>query len=161
MNGKIAWRNMSLIPLLVLLAVLGGCDEPEGQYLEIDGGGFVFNYRIAEAHYGLVAEAVRELPAGSRVRATFENPSGGDPFLIERPAAGLRKFVFDTPRVTGVEKDRPYLAVLEILNDGAVIERHERSFRSNVGQEALPGAPLTVGPGYARNPEAEKAQVSQ
>lgn len=40
--------------------LLAGCseDEAEKPYVEFAGGGFVFNYNIAEAYCGFVARAI-------------------------------------------------------------------------------------------------------
>ncbi len=141
---------------LVACLPLAACDEPQDEYLEIKGGGFVFNYRIAEARYGFVAEALRDLPDGSLVVASFEDPGGGEPIRIEqRPYPGQHRFVFDTPPLYGVEAKRPYRASLEVVReaDRHVVETHERTYASSVSQEVLPKAPLTIGPGYARNPD--------
>lgn len=147
----------ALLPWALALALAASACGEDGDYLEIKGGGFVFNYRIAEARYGLVAEARRPLPEGSLVVATFEDPAGGAPFRIEKtPGTGQWKYVFDTPPLHGVRKGRPYAATLEIVaaDRSRVIERHERTYASNVSQDVLPGAPLTIGPGYAKNPAA-------
>ena len=62
--------------------------------------------------------------------------------------------VFDSPPLHGVEADRPYRLTLELSAGGEVLQTLERDFSSNVSQAALPEKPLTVGPGYARNPES-------
>ena len=50
--------------------------------------------------------------------------------------------------------DGPYRLTLELSAGGEVLQTLERDFSSNVSQAALPEKPLTVGPGYARNPES-------
>lgn len=139
--------------LIVLL--LAACGEPEGDYVAVTGGGFIFNYRIAEAYYGLVAEPKRAVPAGTEFVAEFENPAGGEPLVVRRiPREGSRRISLNTPPLEGVVKDRDYRVVLSLMDPqtGAVIETHEKSFRSSLDQSVLPDAPLTVGPGYHRPP---------
>lgn len=157
MQWLASFRPALCLSALLLALAVSACGEAEGDYLEIKGGGFVFNYRIAEARYGLVAEAVRPLPEGSLVVATFEDPAGGEPIRIEKTARRTQtEYVFDTPPLHGVREDRPYAVTLEIIaaDRSQVIEHHERSYASNVSQEVLPEAPLTIGPGYAKNPAA-------
>ena len=45
--------------------------------VKIVGGGFIFNYRIAEAFYGVVAETGGDIPEGAILDAEFEDPAGG------------------------------------------------------------------------------------
>ncbi len=141
--------------VLAMLVLLAACQGEDGDYLVVTGGGFIFNYRLAEASYGLVAEPRRELPEGAVLVAEFEDPSGGPAIVVRhnvRP--GHRRFSLETPPVHGVVKDREYHAILRLeLPEGNVIETHERTFRSNLDQSILPDAPLTIGPGYQRPPQ--------
>ena len=134
------------------LSLHTACSE-SGDYLAVAGGGFVFNYRLAEADYGIALKPMRELPADSSIEATFENPSGGEPFVIrkEGPFNPIR-VAFDTPPVEGVTKDRPYKVVV-VLRDagGATLQRIEKTFTSQLDQTALPERPLAIGPGYQKN----------
>ena len=58
------------------LVSLSACSEESGDYVKVGGGGFIFNYRIAEATAGVVAEPQRTLPDGGKLEATFDNPAG-------------------------------------------------------------------------------------
>ena len=69
--------------LLLAVLVMAGCSSESGPYLELQGGGFIFNYRIAEATVGLVAVPVRALPEDATVEASFENPAGGPPIVLD------------------------------------------------------------------------------
>ena len=63
--------------LLLFALTLGACDGggEEGPYFAFAGGGFVFNYRYAEATYGFVARVLRKPPAGGvRTKATRALP---------------------------------------------------------------------------------------
>ena len=147
------WR--AGLALLLLPFFLAACESDDGPYLKISGGGFVFNYRVAEARLGLVAEALRPLPDGAVLVARLEDPAGGEPIVLDRRVGpATSKFVFDSPPLHGVEADRPYRLTLELSAGGEVLQTLERDFSSNVSQAALPEKPLTVGPGYARNPES-------
>lgn len=139
-----------------LAAGLAGCGDEDAPYLEVKGG-FIFNYRIAEARYSLAVEPRRELPPGSRIVATFEDPAGGAAIVVTQPTRpGQRRVAIESPPLAGIRKDQPYAVRVSLVGaDGAApIEVHEYAFRSNVAQSVLPDAPLTVGPGYARNPAA-------
>ncbi len=149
-------RKLGLAAALVLaggallLSPLAQRDGGDGPMLALEGGGFVFNYRIAEATYGLVARVERDIPAGTRIVTSFENPAGGEPIVEEQVArAGMTKLVLKSPPVEGVVAGRPYAVTVRMLApDGAEIGRFDTSFTSNIDQSVLPRAPLTTGPGY-------------
>lgn len=141
-----------LVGIGLWLSPLGGRGG-DGPPLSLEGGGFVFNYRIAEVTYGLVARLEREVPAGTRVVASFENPAGGPPLVVEQTTRpGLAKLMLRSPPVAGVVKDRPYQVVVRLLDpaSGEELGRLETSMRSNVDQSVMPERPLTIGPGYQR-----------
>lgn len=151
-------RWMTALLLLTTATLTASCDgEPEdGPYVEYAGGGFVFNYRIAEATYGFVVKRVREIPAGTVLEAQFENPAGGDP-LTERQTAreGALQYRFQSPPVSGVKADRDYRIELRLLDpaSGALLASYDYAIRSQLDQSVLPDQPLTVGPGYQPNPQ--------
>ena len=135
-----------------LLALsLAACVD-QSQYLEIAGGGFIFNYRNAEATWGVILVPRKDPPPGAVIEVTFENPAGGAPIVMSRPARGGGRIDFQTPALAGVEKDRPYhVAVLLKGADGAELQRLEKDFVSQLDQSVLPERPLAIGPGYQRN----------
>jgi hypothetical protein len=122
----------------------------------VSGGGILFNYRIAEATAGIVAEVARPLPEGGMVEASFEDPAGGPPFVESKPVTeDRRRFSFVTPPLTGIKADTDYAVVVRVLDaDGTEVQRVETKVHSDLDQSILPKVPLTVGPGYARNPAA-------
>ncbi len=134
----------------LLLSPMGQTDRSDRPMLSVEGGGFVFNYRIAEATYGLVARVERTIPAGTRVLTTFENPAGGAPIEQEQIAReGLAKLVLKSPPVEGVVAGRPYAVTVRLVSPGGEeIGRLETSFTSNIDQSVMPKTPLTEGPGY-------------
>lgn len=147
-----------LLGLAAALVVAGGVllFAPLAQHgddapmLTLEGGGFVFNYRIAEATYGLVARVERTIPAGTRIVTAFDDPAGG-PAIVEEQVArpGMMKLVLKSPPVEGVVAGKPYAVRVQMLTpEGEEIGRLETSFTSNIDQSVLPKAPLTDGPGY-------------
>jgi hypothetical protein len=146
--------RMALLLALLLAACSG---EDKRDYLVMGGGGFIFNYRLAEAHYGVVLQPDRDPPPGSVIEARFDNPAGGDPIVMTKPARpGPGRITFDTPPVKGVQKDKDY-KVQVVLRDaeGKTLQTLEKSLRSELDQTVLPQGPMTVGPGYQR-PEGVK-----
>ncbi len=140
----------------VLLAACG--DEGDKPYVEFAGGGFVFNYNIAEAYYGFVIRALRRIPDGTILEAEFENPGGGDPLLVRQTAtAGRAEYVFRTPGVQGVEAGRDYQVELRLLEPGTgkLMASYGKTFRSTADQTILPKVPTTIGPSYQLNPDSE------
>ena len=141
------------------LAALAGCfDDSKSPYLELRGGGFQFNYRIAEATATLVLGSLRTLPPDSVVEVNFENPAGGAPIVLRKPVgADDTSIDFSTPPLTGIVKDKPYQVTVRLLaKDGKELQRIEKPYKSNLDQSVLPEKPLVVGPGYAPNPDLEK-----
>lgn len=144
-------RSLALPLALAAGLGLSGCVD-ESQYLELAGGGFIFNYRTAEATYGVVLLPRREPPPGAAITVTFENPAGGEPFVVSRPARGGGRIEFRTPPLTGVKKDRPYRVVIVLRSSGGEeLLRIENDYVSDVDQSVLPERPLAIGPGYQKN----------
>ena len=144
--------------LVLGLSLVAACSSEEtGPYLEIQGGGFVFNYRIAEATAGVVAFPKRTLPDGGKIEATFENPAGGAPLVMTEPVVkDKKKYDFTTPPLSGVKAKTDYLMTIRLVDAGGKeIEKIEKALVSEIDQTVLPEKPLTVGPGYTKNPEAE------
>ena len=113
----------------------------------------MFNYRIAEASYGIALKPMRELPADGVIEASFENPAGGAPITMSKAGPfNPTRIAFDTPPVTGVVKKHPY-KVTVVLKDGAgqTLQTLEKSFASDLDQSVLPEKPLAIGPGYQKN----------
>ena len=148
-------RNLALLAFLVM-ALLGCKDDPNKPYLEFSGGGFIFNYRNAEAFYGFVATPLRSLPDGSVIEAQFEVPGSTTPYVItEKSVPGMLQYSFKTEQLSGIEKGHPYKVVMRLLSGpgGNEVARYEKSFHTDVEQASLPSKPLVVGPGYTPNPD--------
>lgn len=141
------------VPRLVLLALLflPACVD-QSQYLELAGGGFIFNYRNATATYGLILVPRKDPPSGATIEVSFENPAGGEPIALSRPARGGGRIEFETPPLTGVEKDQPYHVVILLKSEGGEeLQRIEHDYASDLDQSVLPERPLAIGPGYQKN----------
>ena len=140
---------------LIALWMLSGCDNPEGPAASFAGGGFVFNYRVGQAYYGVVVKTEGTLPQDAVIEGQFENPAGGTVVVQVKAASDQRKYVLRTPPLKGVKKDVPYKVVVRILErpGGEELQRIERTIKSDVDQSLLPQSPLVIGPGYEINPE--------
>jgi len=154
-------RTMVIAAAVALLVGIGAWLSPfgghggDGPPLSLEGGGFVFNYRIAEVTYGLVARLEPDVPVGTRIVARFDDPAGGPPLVVEETARpGLAKLMLRSPPVTGVVAGRAYGVDVRLVDpaSGVEIGRLETSFRSNVDQSIMPERPLTIGPGYQQPP---------
>ena len=151
--------NPTFLGLLLSASVLAACSG-SGDYLSPAGGGFIFNYRIAQATYGIALKPMRDLPPDGVIEATFENPSGGAPFVLrEEGPFNPTRIAFTTPPVEGVVKGKRY-TVAVVLKDaaGATLQRIEKTYASDIDQSVMPARPLAIGPGYQRNlDESESA----
>ena len=141
---------------LAALALAAACSpgEGDGPYLEFLGGGFVFNYRLAEADYGFVVKRLRRIPEGTIIEARLEDPAGGEPFVIRETASWDRlEYVFRSPPVRGVRAGRDYRVEVRLLEPGGrLLATYARTFRSDVDQEVLPERAPVVGPGHQPAP---------
>jgi len=142
---------------ILALALVGGCSDDSGDYIKVGGGGFIFNYRIAEATAGVIAESQRDLPDGATIGASFENPAGGEPIVIAKLVSHGRKgYSFDTPPLSGIKGGRDYAVTVRVIGaDGTELQKVDYQLRSDIDQSVLPDKPLTIGPSYARNPESQ------
>lgn len=127
-----------------------------GDYLAVAGGGFVFNYRIAEATYGIAFKPMRAIPENAVIEASFENPAGGEPFVMRKVGPfNPTRIAFTTPAVTGVVKGRAYKVIVALSDAaGMNLQTIEKTFASDVDQAVLPERPLAIGPGYQKNIDA-------
>jgi hypothetical protein len=156
-------KHLLFAATMLVTAALAGClDDDKSPYVELRGGGFQFNYRIAEATATVVLGTLRKLPANSLIEVNFENPAGGAPIVLRKPVGADDTAIdFSTPPLTGIVKDKPYQLTVRLLDkDGKELQRIEKPYKSNLDQSILPEKPLVVGPGYAPNPELQKKDSS-
>ncbi|MDN2580327.1 hypothetical protein [Aquibium sp. ELW1220] len=148
------------VALLAVLLAVGWAmreDPATKPYLKILGGGFMFNYRVAEVYYGFTAMVDRPLPTGSIIEAAFEDPAGGQRHVVRtRVGTDTSRYALRSPPVRGVEADRPYHVDIRVLDraDKQLLWTHNLVFKSRISDAVVPERPLTVGPGYARNPSS-------
>jgi hypothetical protein len=153
-------RKIILLTFALLLAACG--EDENAPYLSFAGGGFVFNYRNAEAFYGFVAKPLRTLPEGGVIEAQFEVPGTLEPAIArEKVVPGQVQYSFKSPNLTGIKPKRDYKAVMRLIDaQGKEVARYERNFHTDVDQASLPDQPLVVGPGYQRNPELKPGTLN-
>jgi hypothetical protein len=148
-------RKFLAAPVFAALVLLAACSGDSGPYLELGGGSFIFNYRVAEATAGFALGVLRPLPQGAVVEASLENPDGGAPIVLRQKAGSSdKRFDFVTPALHGIKADKDYMMTIRLVGaDGKELQKIEKNFRSNVDESVLPEKPLTIGPGYTPNPE--------
>lgn len=149
----------AMIGLVLVLMVIGwatGEDPSEQPYIEIAGGGFIFNYREAQVFYGFTADVVRPLPVGTWMITEFEDPAGGPPLTVEtRLHARSTRYKVRSPNIRGVKAGQPYHVSIRLYDYTRTKEiwSMEKTFTSQIDDTVVPTKPLTVGPGYFPNPE--------
>ncbi|WP_309083509.1 hypothetical protein [Chelativorans sp.] len=158
---KVLGAALALCTLLFAVGWLTREDRSNEPYLKIMGGGFMFNYRTADVYYGFTAVVSRPLASGSIIEASFEDPGGGPPHLVsERVSTMTDRYSLRSPPIRGVEAGKPYRVAIKVYDreHKQLIWQTERSYRSQISDTIVPDKPLTVGPGYHRNPEPPQAQ---
>src|SRR3954454_9856412 len=119
----------ALSALLITLAMaLSACSEDSSSpYLAFAGGGFIFNYRNAEAFYGFVAKPLRRLPEDAVIEARFDLPESAEPYFARtKVVPGQLQYSFKTPFLHGIQKDHEYKAVLRLIDaSGKELARYE------------------------------------
>lgn len=142
---------------LLVAAALAGCRDTggAGDYFEISGKLFSFNYRVATAVYIVTLRPLQPMQQGQVVVATFENPAGGEPIVVEQKVwPNLDKVTIESPPLECVVKDRPYAASLVVRDEtGADLQKLETTITSDLDQSILPDRPLVIGPVYELNPD--------
>lgn len=155
--SRLVAAAIGVLAILFAVGWLTRQDPADKPVLEILGGGFVFNYRIADIHYGFTAVVRRPLESGSIIEVRFEDPGGGDELVVrERVSPMTDRYTFRSPPVRGVEAGRPYKVEIRVLDRLETTELWSttREFASQISDRNMPEQPLTIGPGYAKNPAA-------
>lgn len=153
---RIGARRLAIALAAALLAVAGCRDTGgEGEFFEISGKLFVFNYRVATATYLVTLKPVRPVRDGDVAVATFEDPSGGEAIVVRQKIwPRLEKTTIESPPLRCVRKGRPYAVAIRIEDAaGGVRQTIETTMTSAEDQDILPDKPLVVGPVYTPNPE--------
>ncbi|MEF2549709.1 hypothetical protein VQ045_21705 [Aurantimonas sp. E1-2-R+4] len=87
---------------------------------------------------------------------SFEDPAGGPPFLVStKLTPRSKRYGLRSPPLSGIEKDKPYRVTVRLVQngDGAVLFEDAFTVASQMSDAVMPPAPLTIGPGYTRNPD--------
>lgn len=149
--------TFKIVAAALCLLALGACRESgrEGEYFEITGKLFVFNYRVATATYLVTLGPLQPMREGETAVATFENPAGGEPIVVRQKIyPKLEKTTIESPPLQCVVKDKPYTVSIRIESqDGAVMQTIDTTMTSSEDQDLLPDQPLVVGPAYTPNPD--------
>ena len=154
-------RRLCIVAVVALLAAPSRAGEPDAASLiDLQGGGFIFNYNIAEVFYGVLVKPRRALPVGTEIEARFEDPAGGPPIVVTETFRGSpRPISLRTPPVQGVVANRDYRVTIRLRDaSGALLGETARTFRSDLDQSILPSHRLTVGPGYQPAPPEPKSE---
>ncbi|MBO0906391.1 hypothetical protein [Jiella sonneratiae] len=147
--------SVSLAAALFLVGLLTREDVAEKPYLRIAGSGFIFNYRVADAYYGFTALVQKPVKAYSTIEASFEDPAGGPAHVVTaRLTPRTSRYGLRSPPLRGIEADRPYHVSVRLLQngDGALLFADDFTVTSQISDRIVPPEPLTIGPGYTRNP---------
>lgn len=150
------FRATALAMALLASATVSACRQSEeGDYFRVSGRLFEFNYRLARATYVVTLNPLRPMEEGQVAVATFENPAGGAPFVVNQPIwPKLKHVTLTSPPLTCVVKDRPYAVSIRIEGAGGkLLQTLQTTLMSTQDQSVLPDRPLVTGPVYELNPE--------
>jgi hypothetical protein len=154
-SRKISHALLSLA--LAAMAGVAGCRDTgaEGEYFEVSGKLFVFNYRVATATYLVTLNPLQPMQEGQTAVATFQDPAGGEPIVVRQKIwPKLDKTTIESPPLRCVAKDKPYSVSIAIEEEGGnVVQKLDTTITSNLDQSVLPDRPLVVGPIYTPNPD--------
>ena len=146
-----------LAVLLVGLLAMTGCRESggEGEYFDISGKLFEFNYRLGIATYVITLNPMQPIPDGMVALVDFENPAGGEPIEIQQKIwPKLPHQTLTSPPLSCVAKDKPYSVAIRIVDQaGKLLQTFDISMTSTLDQSILPDRPLVIGPVYELNPD--------
>lgn len=157
MTPRESGRYLRFGLLIAGLLAIASCRESggEGNFFEISGKMFVFNYRVATATYLVTLKPLQPMREGDVAVATFQDPAGGDDIVVRQKVwPKLDKVTLESPALRCVVKDKPYNVAINIEDSaGAVRQTIKTTITSSEDQTLLPDRPLVVGPIYTPNPE--------
>lgn len=132
---------LRLRALLLLTLALAGCGASEsGPWLDFAGGGFVVDYSMGAAYYGLVVKPLRHLPQGAVIEARFQDPAGGPDLVVAQSIDKQQlRYPFKSPSISGLRKGHAYKVEIRLLasQGGEVLGSYSRDFKSDVDQAAV------------------------
>jgi len=141
---------------LSMAAAIAGCEDGgDRPYLEVAGGSFVFNYRIAQLTYGIVLRQLKPVPEGSVIEASFDLPGGIKHVEVKPTRPGSLQYSFESPPLKGARKNDVYVLRIRLLKSvgGEALAALEKKYTVEVDQSTLPSKPLVIGPGYEPAPQ--------
>jgi len=144
---------------LALLLVTVGCQRQSEGPFELQGHIFVFNYRLAYASYLVTFRKIGAVPEGTYYIATFENPDGGEPLVVQRKVfPAQEKLSIESPHLRCIRKNKPYSIRVDIFHpDAKPMQAIETTVTSDLDDTILPEKPLVSGPAYEPNENARDA----
>lgn len=158
---KLAAALIALYCISVFAAVqiYNARTKADMSYVTISGGGFIYNYRIADIRSGITVTIQRNIPIDATLSAAFNIPKGNTIEISQDVRRTATTYLFETDRLEGIEADEDYLVVLRLLNraTGDEIERHTKILKTGVAPRHMPSQPLTLGPGYHPTPALSPA----
>ncbi|MBX3578840.1 MAG: hypothetical protein KF723_16710 [Rhizobiaceae bacterium] len=144
---------------LLAVLLLAACRESggEGEYFEISGKLFEFNYRLGIATYVVTLNPLQPVADGQTAVVSFQDPAGGDPIEVkQRIWPKLGHVTLTSPPLTCVTTGIPYAVAIRIVDeDGRVLQEIDTTMTSSLDQSILPDRPLVIGPVYELNPDLE------
>lgn len=153
---RVVAAAVGLVVVLLGVGLAFREDPAEKPFLNFAGGGFIFNYRVAEVFYGFTVHVTKPLQSGSIIEAEFENPKDGSRIVVStRVNPRTTRYSLHTPSVRGVKAGKPYKVVVSLYDfrHQTLIERHEKTYASQISDDIVPERPLTIGPGYHIPPD--------
>jgi hypothetical protein len=132
--------------------------EQTGNYLQLSGRIFEFNYRLSKATYVITYKVLEAIPKGSSTQTEYQDPRGGPPIVtVAEVFPFWEKVVLTSPPVHCIVKDKTYAVKVTLKGpDGSVLQKLETSITSTLDQTLLPENSIVVGPAYDMNPKVFK-----
>jgi hypothetical protein len=152
---KIAIAMVSVAAIAFAAGWVTRDDPSQKPPILIAGGGFIYNYRVADVFYGFTAMVAKPVTSGSLLVAEFEDPAGGPPMVVEtRVSARTTRYGMRSPTVSGVVAHKPYHVSIRLYDYSRtkLLWEGERTYAARIGDDVVPDKPLTVGPGYQQFP---------
>lgn len=115
----------SLFVSIVLVLFLSACaltppSPNRSEYFVSTEGGFLFDKENKEAKYGLIIEPQKPIAGESFLEVQYENPAGGEPLISTYITNwGEKKFVLESPPVTGLEPQTNYTIKVFLYTDSS------------------------------------------
>jgi hypothetical protein len=134
------FKRACVLMLLAMTVALSACNRANEPYL---------------AYAGVILAVHKDLPPNSTIEVSMDNPAGGAPIVMRQTPGSEKRIEFNTDALSGIVAKKDYKVTIRLLGaDGTVLQTIDKTYQSDLDQSVLPPAPLTVGPGYTKNPAA-------